>query len=618
MGTIRGLTPPLAQDNGFTMSTTTEPNPPPTGTEPSPLSVRPIETAPSQVLAEGPAFARMIGFAGLFGLVLGAFVIITNQVLGPRWVSIGGGYLFAAFGIALMLYHAVRDGEPEIRRMYGMLAALWLILGIGAAVVPGPVFAAAAAKEVGYNLLPWGVGFGFLSLLFAIPFARHETDPKYHSLVVNGLLAVGAILAVGSLIAGLVRPDFLVGPGIAIALLGLGFLCAYLGQVDTSEGIGYQVAFAIGVIGGVIALYAIAKAAVPTLLYEGSGVLRKPNGDLDKWKVAARVLVAGFFAALIFIAAKGKLALWFRATLAAIGVAALIVLGLASFQAHTITIPPEPFLVPNGVILIGLGIVYLAVSMGVCSDNQFVTLTRRELASYFLSPIGYLVLGGMILAQWGAYYFFVNRISAVKTLDEPIIRFYFIAFFPVFAIILQIPALTMRLLSEEKKSGSLEVLLTAPVNEAPVVLSKFAGAWLFFMISWLPAGLFLVALRVVPDTPFDYRPLLSFYIALAVQGVTFIAIGLFLSGLSRDQIVAAVLMFVVMLFFFSCYLLRDDATALGLPSFITVAMGRLSFLDMWQGSLSGQLPLRDVLLFGSMGIFFLFLSVKVLEARKWN
>jgi ABC-type transport system involved in multi-copper enzyme maturation permease subunit len=601
------------------MSTTTEPTSPPTGTESSPLSVRPIETAPSQVLAEGPALARTIGFAGLFGLVLGAFVIITNQVLGPRWVSIGGGYLFAAFGIALMLYHAVRDGEPEIRRMYGMLAALWLILGIGAAVVPGPVFSSAATKEVGYNLLPWGVGFGFLSLLFAIPFARHETDPKYHSLVVNGLLAVGAILAVGSLIAGLVRPDFLVGPGIAIALLGLGFLCAYLGQVDTSEGIGYQVAFAIGIIGGVVALYAIGRAAVPTLLYEGSGVLRKPNGDLDKWKVAARVLVAGFFAALIFIAARGRLALWFRATLAAIGVAALVVLGLASFQAHTITIPPEPFLVPNGVILIGLGIVYLAVSMGVCSDNQFVTLTRRELASYFLSPIGYLVLGGMALAQWGAYWDFLGTVSESRgALPEPIVRYYFVALLTVFALVLEVPALTMRLLSEEKRTGSLEVLLTAPVNESPIVLSKFLATWIFFMISWLPAGLFLIALRVVPDTPFDYRPLLSFYVALAAQGVAFIAIGLFFSSLTRNQIVAAVLMFVVMVFFVACYLVKVSPTALGLPSFLQVALGRLSFIHMWQESLSGQLPLRDVLLFLSIGILFLFLSVKVLETRKWS
>jgi ABC-type transport system involved in multi-copper enzyme maturation permease subunit len=162
------------------------------------------------------------------------------------------------------------------------------------------------------------------------------------------------------------------------------------------------------------------------------------------------------------------------------------------------------------------------------------------------------------------------------------------------------------------------VLLTAPVNEAPIVLSKFLATWIFFMISWLPAGLFLIALRVVPDTPFDYRPLLSFYVALAAQGVAFIAIGLFFSSLTRNQIVAAVLMFVVMVFFVACYLVKVSPTALGLPSFLQVALGRLSFIHMWQESLSGQLPLRDVLLFLSIGILFLFLSVKVLETRKWS
>ena len=223
-------------------STTPEPNPPTSG----PIRIgpsldvsrgMPVETAPSTMLAEGPTFARAVGFAGLFFLVLGGVVVISTRVLGPRWVPEGFGFLSAALGLALMLYHAVTDSEQEIRRMYGGFAAFWLLVAVVGSVVPGP-FAEGATRSIGHFLLPWGVGAGFLALLFAIPFTRHETDETYRNAAQMILLVVGGSLAAGSVVAGIARPDFLAGPGLALAFLGLGFLCAYLSQVDSSEGAG--------------------------------------------------------------------------------------------------------------------------------------------------------------------------------------------------------------------------------------------------------------------------------------------------------------------------------------------------------------------------------------------
>ena len=125
----------------------------------------------------------------------------------------------------------------------------------------------------------------------------------------------------------------------------------------------------------------------------------------------------------------------------------------------------------------------------------------------------------------------------------------------VIGLMLQIPVLTMRLVSEEKRTGSLRFMLTAPVNEWPIILSKFLATWLFFLISWLPATLFLIALRVEVGQPFDYRPLLSFYVSLAAQGLAFVGMGLF-STLTKNQIVAAVLTFAGMMAFLFCYILR--------------------------------------------------------------
>src|SRR5262249_49426540 len=150
-----------------------------------------------------------------------------------------------------------------------------------------------------------------------------------------------------------------------------------------------------------------------------------------------------------------------------------------------------------------------------------------------------------------------------------------------------------------------------PVNEWPVVGSKFVAAWLFFLVTWVPGGLYLVALRAEAGVPFDYRPLLSFYIALAAQGLAFIGMGLFFSTLTRNQIVAAVLTLVGMVLFLAAYLIRAQSSSI-LPAMLQTVIGKLSFIHMWQEALGGRLPVRDVLLFASAGLFGLFLSVKVL------
>jgi len=581
---------------------------------------RPVETAPSQVISEGAAFARLVGFAGWGAMALGIFLILANELLSPRLIGKGGGYLFAAMGIAMMLYHAIRDSEQEVRRLYGLLAAVCLILAIGAVVVPGPIFSSAVKKASGHNLGA-GVGFGLLALLFAIPFTRHETESAYRDAGLLGMLIVGAGLAIGSIIYGLKEPAFLLGPGLVIALLGVAYLCGYMAQVDTSEGIGYQVAFALGAVGAAVAVYAFARSTVPIVLYEGPNALRTPTGEFNPWAVAGRLVGVLVFVGVAALGRPGTgYPVWLRSTFWAIAAVGIGILALASFRANTVTSLPPSFLIPSGVVLIGLGAAYLAVAFGICSDNQFVTLTRRELSSYFLSPIGYLVIGGTLIMQWMSYWVFINiRVlpSTQSPLPEPIVSTYFFALFPVLALLLQVPALTMRLIAEEKRTGSLEVLMTAPVNEAPVMLSKFLATWLFFMVTWLPSGLFLIALRVEGGVAFDYHPLISFYLALGAQGLAFVAIGLFFSTLTRNQIVAAVLTLVAMVFFLLCYFI-ESWTSFALPSFVQTITTRLSFVSMWGESLSGRLPLRDVFVFVSLAVFFLFLSIKVLEARKWN
>lgn len=597
----------------------------PDTTAPAPAAAvplnRPVEVAgPSELVAEAPAFARLIGFIGLFLLVLGTVVVVATRATGKeRLLPEGWGFLFAGLGIVMMLYHAVTDGEQEVRRMYGMLAASLLLLALVAAVLPGAA-KGGSDKVVGFYLLPWGLASGLLALLFAVPFVRHETDERYRSIGQYALLGVGALLCIGVLVKGAVDPNWLAGTGLALAVVGLSYLTAYLGQEGADEGTGYTVAFTLGAVGATAVLYAFGRTVFPTVLFDGPSVLRDAFQALDYWKVAGRTIVILAALGLAAAGALGRFPVWLRAALAVVGLGTAAVFALASTKA-VLTQPPAPFLVPGGLIIGGIGLAYLVVALGMCSDSQFVTLARRELSSYFFSPVGYLVLAGMAAAQWYGYLSFVGQLEAMSAggrgvVPEPIVRFYIFALFPVLALKVQVAALTMRLFAEEKRSGTLEVLFTAPVSEWVAVASKFAATWAFFMICWLPLGLFLIALRMENGTPFDYRPLLGYYVALGATGAAFVAMGLLLSAVTNNQIIAAVLTFLGMLGFLFAYVGSGRNIGLG-PTFMAF-LGKLSYLDLWSAALGGQLPVRDVFLWLSLAVFFLFTAVKVLEMRRWR
>ena len=573
----------------------------------------PPEYAPSDVRADAPTIARIAGMTGLFSLTVGVVSVVAAQ-WGRGIAGEGFGYLLAAVGVVGLFAHAARDSDVEVRRLYGALAAALLI----AAVVIGvfPHRPAGGGERLVGAWLPYGVGLGLLSLLFFVPFVRHETEEPFRTWARYVLLGVGAVLTAGSVAGALAAPEFLVGPGVMLAFLGLGFLVAYLTSVDTSEGLGFQVAVALGILGAAALVVAVGRSVVPTVLYEGPDLaLKTPLKTYDPWKVAARVFSILLGLGVASLALNRRTPLWLRGAAAVLGLAwaAVFVVGSFGTPIHS---APTPYLVPFGLILGGIGLAFLAVSVAVVSDSPFVVLTRRELAAYFFSPIAYIVLLGMALASGIGYMLFIGVMQERGVLLEPILQDYYAgSLIGPLMIPFLVPALTMRLLSEERRTGTLEVLMTAPVSEAVVVLSKFLACWLFFMLCWVPLGLYLIGLRVEGGRAFDYRPLLSFYLAVGASGAAFIAIGMVFSALTRNQIVAAVLTFVVMLVLMVVQW-TEVFPVLG-PA-VKTALKRLAYWDLWVAALRGQLPVRDVLIQLSIAVFGLFLTVKILEARKWS
>ena len=145
--------------------------------------------------------------------------------------------------------------------------------------------------------------------------------------------------------------------------------------------------------------------------------------------------------------------------------------------------------------------------------------------------------------------------------------------------------------------------------------AKFFAALITFLMMWLPFGLFMLAIPLSGGAPFDYRPILSFAIALTATGAAFVSGGLFFSSLTRNQVASGVLTGVYMMFLtFTLFPRRQQPTqrrATGKGSL----PAHMSYLGLWLESLDGILRLKYILFYLSMTVFFLFLSVKVLESR---
>ncbi len=252
--------------------------------------------------------------------------------------------------------------------------------------------------------------------------------------------------------------------------------------------------------------------------------------------------------------------------------------------------------------------------------RHVLTLMRRELAAYFLSPIAYLILLAFQLIAW------INFYQLVEVLRQPQIAFSglhdpmntYISQSSTFwiAMMVAIPALTMRLLSEERRSGTIETLLTVPVSEAEVVVGKWAAGVAMYLVLLLPFAVYLPILRHYGKFPFDTGPLISLGIGLTSAGMMFVAIGLFFSALTRNQVVAAVGTFVALFSLLIVTLLgyREAVTRQNLG--LAATLQYISILPQVQEFGRGLLDLRYVTLHLSVTAFLLYLTTKVIQNRR--
>lgn len=247
--------------------------------------------------------------------------------------------------------------------------------------------------------------------------------------------------------------------------------------------------------------------------------------------------------------------------------------------------------------------------------RAFRTLWAKELAACFLSPIAYIMIVFFLVVMGFSFWLLVS-ILFQGSVAATIMNELFGSIFFWISMLIVVPVLTMRLFAEEKRAGTIETLMTAPITDAEVVLAKYAGALTFFIIMWIPTAAYMLILRRFSPltTPPDPGPMLSGYLGAVLVGSLYLSIGLFCSALTRNQIVAAIICFAVLniAFFtgFLAYVGRDETVR-------NVAM-YLSSVEHMRDFARGAVDTRSVVFYVTGTAFMLFATVKVVESRKWK
>jgi len=230
-------------------------------------------------------------------------------------------------------------------------------------------------------------------------------------------------------------------------------------------------------------------------------------------------------------------------------------------------------------------------------------LTWREINATFFSPLAYVVLT-LYLFFSGFFFYLILEASNQASMSGLIGIL-------TFLFLISIPLLTMRLMSDEYRSGTIETLMTAPITDAEVILGKYLGAVLFFLFMLAPTLLYIVILKRFGNP--DMGPIFSAYLGLILMGAMFIALGLFCSTLTRNQIVAGVLGIVTLLIIWVLGAVGDRMNGDLAP--IVRYIGTQQHVQSFS---SGRIAFRDCFYFLSFTAFWLFLSVRVLESKRWR
>ena len=233
-------------------------------------------------------------------------------------------------------------------------------------------------------------------------------------------------------------------------------------------------------------------------------------------------------------------------------------------------------------------------------------IMQRELLSLFCSPIGYITIAGFWLVT-GVLVMLTGAFAPGRPAD---LRDVF--FWTPFVLTIIIPAISMRTISEEYRNGTIEGMMTAPVSEAQMVLGKYLASLLFYVVMIAGTLIYLVLMEIFGNP--DWSASLSAYIGLLLLGASFTAFSVFASSLSRNQVVAWMLGAVPLLLFacFGFFLVGH------VEGWMRQVLQQVNVMGRFGEFTRGQINTGGVVFFLASAALFLFLTIKVVESRRWR
>lgn len=245
--------------------------------------------------------------------------------------------------------------------------------------------------------------------------------------------------------------------------------------------------------------------------------------------------------------------------------------------------------------------------------NAVLATFRRELRAYFYSPLAYVVMFFLLVVNGFTFAIIVSLLNDPRAnMGRPLDYFFGGTIFFWLLLVFIGPVLTMRLLSEELRSGSIEVLMTAPVTEVQVVLGKYFAALAFYVALWLPTLSYAAILAHYSTV--DWGPIAAGYLGILLIGALFLAVGMFASAMTRSQLLAAIISFALLFLLIGLGVLENLANNDTMKQVF-------GYVDLWSHMTDfakGIVDTRRLVYYLSAIAFFLFLTSRALEDRKWR
>jgi len=244
----------------------------------------------------------------------------------------------------------------------------------------------------------------------------------------------------------------------------------------------------------------------------------------------------------------------------------------------------------------------------------FWAVYRREMLSLWVTPLAWLLCFAFLLLQGISFYVVIDHYAHFTSLsiDQGPAQTYFSSFFIPISLLLVCPALTMGIFAEERRSGTIEALLTAPVSGGAVVHAKYAAALSTYSLLWLPTVLYVVIVRNVVEV--DWGVVAASYLGVFLVGAAYLAVGVLMSALTRSQLAALMLTTLVL---FGLLILGVGERVFD-PGFLHDVCAHVSVTSQLEDFSRGVIDVRRLVFDGSLALSCLFFTRRVVDSWRWG